>query len=62
MGRPARRRRATRSMPMPTRNMATIVSGIAAQTGTPRPVNISTTYAPIITSAPCARLGTDEDL
>ena len=44
MGRPARRRSATRSMPMPITNMVTIASGIASQIGAPALLaNASTT-------------------
>ena len=37
IGRPARRRSATRSMPMPTPHIVSIASGIASHIGSPAP-------------------------
>ncbi len=42
-GRPARRRRATRSIPMPTKNITTMANGMASHSETPRPRAMAST-------------------
>jgi hypothetical protein len=62
-GRPASRRSATRSMPMPIRNISTIATGKATHIGAfNASKTASATKAPSMASAPWARLGTEDDL